>query len=365
VTQLKTRPKTQSANSGIQKTKRQSLKKLMKTRIKELFLLSTLITGPGGLLCDRMEAQTYTFGTQVQSTNTASMTYNSGTGEFNYTDAANDSDDKASVPLTGSAASLISSANSWHASLTVNVSAKSMTATSGLSPQDGMGISVFHLQGTNEYYASIVSGQVNNTGSADPDFPAGVYGTGGHFLARINGINQTTTPLGNSVLENGDSILPESGATNTSATAENVGAVTNVVTLSYDPSTKTVTGYCNGVAAGSYSIAGWGSNPALTFYVFGASGEGISVTSGTDTGANFNAGEETFGVPQLAGIQSGTNIILMWPTNATGFTLQFSTNVAKSAAWSTVSPAPVVVNGQNTVTNGLTGTQKFFRLLLP
>ena len=56
------------------------------------------------------------------------------------------------------------------------------------------------------------------------------------------------------------------------------------------------------------------------------------------------------------------NVILTWPTNAAGFTLQSTTNLVSPAVWTTDSPAPVVVNGQNTVTNPISGTQQFFRL---
>jgi uncharacterized repeat protein (TIGR03803 family) len=66
--------------------------------------------------------------------------------------------------------------------------------------------------------------------------------------------------------------------------------------------------------------------------------------------------------PQLTIIPSGANVILTWPTNAAGFTLQSTTNLGASAVWATNSPGPVVVNGQNTVTNPITGTQKFYRL---
>jgi uncharacterized repeat protein (TIGR03803 family) len=66
--------------------------------------------------------------------------------------------------------------------------------------------------------------------------------------------------------------------------------------------------------------------------------------------------------PQLTIIYSGANVILTWPTNATGYTLQSTTNLAPPAVWSTVSPAPVVVNTNNAVTNTLSGTQMFFRL---
>jgi uncharacterized repeat protein (TIGR03803 family) len=66
--------------------------------------------------------------------------------------------------------------------------------------------------------------------------------------------------------------------------------------------------------------------------------------------------------PQLAIILSEANVILTWPTNAAGFTLQSTTNLVSSAVWITNSPAPVVVNGQNAVTNPISDAQKFFRL---
>jgi uncharacterized repeat protein (TIGR03803 family) len=72
-------------------------------------------------------------------------------------------------------------------------------------------------------------------------------------------------------------------------------------------------------------------------------------------------------VPQLTIIPSGTNVILSWPTNVagfsyTGYTLQSTTNLVSPVVWTTVSPAPVVVNGQNTVTNPISGAQQFYRL---
>jgi hypothetical protein len=64
--------------------------------------------------------------------------------------------------------------------------------------------------------------------------------------------------------------------------------------------------------------------------------------------------------PQLTIVASGTNVILSWPTNAVGFTLQSTTNLG--GAWSTNSPAPIVIGGQNVVTNPLSGPQRFYRL---
>jgi uncharacterized repeat protein (TIGR03803 family) len=66
--------------------------------------------------------------------------------------------------------------------------------------------------------------------------------------------------------------------------------------------------------------------------------------------------------PQLAIIPSRENIVVKWPTDATSFALQSTTNLGSSAFWTSNSPVPVIVNGQNTVTNPITGTQQFFRL---
>jgi uncharacterized repeat protein (TIGR03803 family) len=72
-------------------------------------------------------------------------------------------------------------------------------------------------------------------------------------------------------------------------------------------------------------------------------------------------------LPQLRATPSAANVILTWPTNIagfdySGFSLQSTTNLVSPAVWTTNSPAPVVVNGQNTVTNPIAGTQQFFRL---
>jgi uncharacterized repeat protein (TIGR03803 family) len=65
--------------------------------------------------------------------------------------------------------------------------------------------------------------------------------------------------------------------------------------------------------------------------------------------------------PLLTLALSGADVILTWPTNLTGFTLQSTTSLG-SPGWSTVSPAPVIVNGQYTVANPISGAQQFYRL---
>ncbi|HZR18096.1 MAG TPA: hypothetical protein VFE51_12445 [Verrucomicrobiae bacterium] len=65
---------------------------------------------------------------------------------------------------------------------------------------------------------------------------------------------------------------------------------------------------------------------------------------------------------RLAIFPSGTNVILTWPTNATGFIVQSATNLSPTAIWTTNFPAPVVVSGLNTLTNPVLGAPRFFRL---
>ena len=72
----------------------------------------------------------------------------------------------------------------------------------------------------------------------------------------------------------------------------------------------------------------------------------------------------TNGGPSLVAAKLGTNIVLNWPSNTVGFTLQWSTNLG-SMNWSNATPLPVLVNGQYAVTNNMTNAFKFYRLKKP
>ena len=65
--------------------------------------------------------------------------------------------------------------------------------------------------------------------------------------------------------------------------------------------------------------------------------------------------------PQLTITPSGQNVVLTWPANGSFF-LQTATNLVSSPVWSKVLPGPVVINGQNTVTNLISTTVQFYRL---
>jgi hypothetical protein len=59
---------------------------------------------------------------------------------------------------------------------------------------------------------------------------------------------------------------------------------------------------------------------------------------------------------------ASNSIMLAWPTNDVGFTLQSTTNLLAPTGWAIVTNVPVVVNGKYTVTNIMSGLQQFFRL---
>ena len=66
--------------------------------------------------------------------------------------------------------------------------------------------------------------------------------------------------------------------------------------------------------------------------------------------------------PVLAISRAGTNSILSWANAITGYTLQATPSLSP-AAWTNVSPAPVVISGYYTVTNAMTNSSTFYRLL--
>ena len=59
---------------------------------------------------------------------------------------------------------------------------------------------------------------------------------------------------------------------------------------------------------------------------------------------------------------SASSLVFSWPTNDPAFILQSTTDL-QTNSWDPVSPPPVIVNGLNTVTNSISGSRKFYRLI--
>lgn len=101
-----------------------------------------------------------------------------------------------------------------------------------------------------------------------------------------------------------------------------------------------------------------GANPQAALTISGTTLYGTTLNGGSfNLGAVFSLSL----APPLKITLSGMNVVLTWPTNWSGFTLQSTTNLAPSA-WFAVAPLPVVVSGQNAVTNPISRAQQFYRL---
>lgn len=133
----------------------------------------------------------------------------------------------------------------------------------------------------------------------------------------------------------------------------------------------------NGGAAGSGTVFGVGTAGTgyATLHSFGGgsdggfpaaglllSGQTLFGTSQGSAGANGTVFSLTF-TPQLTITRSQSSVVLSWSTQSAGHTLESSTNLAVPTAWTTNATAPIVVNGQNTVTLPIAGAQLFFRLV--
>ncbi len=85
----------------------------------------------------------------------------------------------------------------------------------------------------------------------------------------------------------------------------------------------------------------------------------------TATDANGNTSEFSpcaLANPRLSIERVPPNAVrLLWPTNPSGFNLEFNTNLA-TANWQSASPAPIVVGTNNVVTNATTSPQQFYRV---
>jgi len=67
-------------------------------------------------------------------------------------------------------------------------------------------------------------------------------------------------------------------------------------------------------------------------------------------------------VPTLSLVPYGLNVVLFWPTNAVGFSLQFTTNLVSPAVWKAVTPGPIIIGDQKVVIDSAPSPRKFYRL---
>ncbi|HUD47523.1 MAG TPA: choice-of-anchor tandem repeat GloVer-containing protein [Candidatus Baltobacteraceae bacterium] len=207
----------------------------------------------------------------------------------------------------------------------------------------------------------------------------GSGGSGTVFAVNTNGTGFTTlhsfTATSGPYLENGDGAFPEdalilSGNTLYGTTHNGGSWGSGVVFAVNTNGSGFATLHVFTASAGSNGIFDIGTNSdgCIVYDALLLLGNTLYGTAfGGGTNGNGTVFSLSFPPPQLAITASDTNAILTWPTNDAGFsysgyTLQSTTNLASPAVWTPVVPAPVVVNGQLTVTNPISGTQQFYRL---
>lgn len=75
----------------------------------------------------------------------------------------------------------------------------------------------------------------------------------------------------------------------------------------------------------------------------------------------YAAGPEAIAGPELQISVSGSHVTLIWPANATAFTLQYNTSLL-GGSWNNVTGTPTVINGLNNLTLPISQSQTFYRL---
>jgi hypothetical protein len=67
--------------------------------------------------------------------------------------------------------------------------------------------------------------------------------------------------------------------------------------------------------------------------------------------------------PSLQAQLSGNSVVVTWPISAQNFSLQTTTNLADPNSWVTLTNVPTIVDFQNAITNPISGSQGFYRLV--
>jgi uncharacterized repeat protein (TIGR03803 family) len=210
----------------------------------------------------------------------------------------------------------------------------------GAYPYAGMFLSGNTLYGTTEFGGSTGNGTV---------FAVNTDGSGFRTLHSFSGLNDGAGPAADLMLSNNTLYgTTEFGGSTGNGTlfAVNTNGTGFITLHNFNALTDGAVPAAGLVLSGTilYGTATGGGNSSLgTVFSFSLGG-GINL-------------------PTLTIIPLGSNVALLWPVNATGFTLQSTTNLVPPTAWTPVLTIPSVINGQNTVTNPISSTQQFFRLI--
>ncbi|MDE3068084.1 MAG: hypothetical protein KGJ60_11110 [Verrucomicrobiota bacterium] len=196
----------------------------------------------------------------------------------------------------------------------------------------------------------------------------------------------TTWSVAGVALQNGTNVITvtaHDAAGNTgSATLTAIYATTPPAINITSPTTAPIyTNYANslnlgGTASDNVGIAQvtWSNNRGGNGTATGTTAwsiSGVALQSGTnvvtvaahDIAGNVNQSAITvvYTLPILGFQSAGNKIVLLWPTNVTGFVLQNSASLSATSAWTSAS-SPVVVGNNYVVTNAISNGAMFYRL---
>jgi hypothetical protein len=117
--------------------------------------------------------------------------------------------------------------------------------------------------------------------------------------------------------------------------------------------TTTVANMGSGTSATTNTVVLIGLVPGSTYH--------YRAVAGSSLGTNCGADVAFIPSPALSIVRSGSNALVSWITNASGFALYYATNLPPTS-WTSNSSLPGVVNGRYTTTNAISGGAKFYRL---
>lgn len=141
---------------------------------------------------------------------------------------------------------------------------------------------------------------------------------------------------------------------------------TNPPSVPDDAAAKSMTRATDDCSTPSITVTHMDSGTSVFMRTFtitatdGCSNKTIATVAYTWTGT---IGVGTNSSPLLETVRSGTNIVLFWPTNAVAFAAQFNTNLTASNAWMNLTNNPVVTGGTNFITNPISRSTLFYRLI--
>ncbi len=241
------------------------------------------------------------------------------------------------------------------------------------------------------FYGTTSSGGISNNGTVFTFSTNGTYST----LVFFTGTNGSHPGFPLIQADNGDFYgTTQDGGAENYGTVFKMDAAGNLTTLASFSNTNgskvrtlmqasdgvfygTTYASIQGVPSGTvFRITPAGTLTTLAFFS-GLSGEGPSTKlfekngyfyGTTVAGGNFPGAGTFYRLAMPVTLRSrvtGNEIILFWPTNQIGFTLQAAADLNSSTNWIDSTNSPAVVGAQFTVTNSLSANAQFYRLKKP